>query len=199
MCFVLRLRRDRLGFLRVNVDVGLGGGGPQEKEDRGECHSRGREGVTGPQKRNSKLKTRCTNGVLSLYFREQVPSIFQHPARSRMEQTHTCLQNQNTAGRSNFRSLSVGSVPSSSERCLISQSLCQEPDSAKLPDSPVCKPEGGWRPSGPGVPRRGIRHDKGMGRPFSQAQSGASTCLGEPLKNSSLKSSLGEFPSWRSG
>lgn len=52
MCFVLRLRRDRLGFLRVNVDVGLGGGGPQEKEDGGECHSRGREGVTGPQKRN---------------------------------------------------------------------------------------------------------------------------------------------------
>lgn len=45
MCFVLRLHRDRLGFLRVNVDVGLGG--PQEKEDGGECHSQGREGVTG--------------------------------------------------------------------------------------------------------------------------------------------------------
>lgn len=54
-----------------------------------------------------------------------------------MEQTCTCLQNQNTAGRSNFRSLSIGSVPLSSECCLISQSLCQELDSAELTDMTV--------------------------------------------------------------
>lgn len=54
-----------------------------------------------------------------------------------MEQTSTCLQNQNTAGRSNFRSLSIGSVPLSNECCLISQSPCQELDSAELTDMTV--------------------------------------------------------------
>lgn len=77
--------------------------------------------------------------MLSLYFRKQVSYIFQHPAYSGMEQTCTCLQSLNTAGRSNFRSLSIGSVPLSIEHCLISQSLCQDLDWAELTHSPTCK------------------------------------------------------------
>lgn len=127
----------------------------QRKRTRNKCHSLGSKGVRGPQKRNNKLQKRCKNFMLSLYFREQVSYIFQHPACSRMEQTCTCLQNQNTAGRSNFRSLSVGSVPLCSERCLISQCLCQELDFAELRDSPLCKWKGGWHPSGPGLSRKG--------------------------------------------
>lgn len=128
------------GFLKVGVLTHSLEVAAQRSKWRGrKCKSPGSRGVRGPQKRNNKLKKRCKNFMLSLGFREQVSYIFQHPACSRMEQTCTCLQNQNTAGRSNFRSLSIGSVPLSHERCLISQSLCQELDSAELPDHPVCQ------------------------------------------------------------